>query len=107
MGHDPALSKHFGIGGFFFEGTKKIEKWHKSNIKSLGYDQNEELAGYPDLERFGILNVLPTLCHNFNMPRGDVLKLSVVEIYKELQRLNAFAVVENEYRRIMKAKRNG
>ena len=71
----------------------------------MGYGADEIMAGFEDLDRFGILNILPEIVKNFGMSRDDIFKLSVIEVYIEVQRMSILNKCNTSYQRIISQKK--
>ena len=73
------------LSQFFFAEINRIETIQKGLVISREYSREEILAGFDRLERFGFINSLPSLVEHFAIPRNEVLKLKVSEVYLALQ----------------------
>ena len=62
------------------------------------------MAGFEELEIYGILNILPQVCQNFNMSRDAVFKLKAIEVYIEIQRISVLNWATRNYYDILNKK---
>ena len=81
----------------------ELEKWHQENCKQFTYNRWQRMAGYEELERFGIQNILPTLVSNFGICREKILaKMNIIELLLEVQRLSVKSKIEDTYNELLK-----
>ena len=56
----------------------------------MGYSKEETMAGFEEMERFGVLNIMPSLVQNFGMSRHQVFECNVIEVFQEIQRISVY-----------------
>jgi len=62
------------------------------------------MAGFNELDAYGILNILPTLVENFGMNRNQILLLPVKEVYYEIQRISTLNWANKNYMQLIEQK---
>ena len=92
-----------GLCLFFFEEIKRIDEWHKSNLKPSTYTENQIEAGFVWLsERWGFALAVKELSQYNVTSEKELLKLSTYEFYTHVQIKNNVSYVTKEYEKIVK-----